>query len=69
MLADKYKARKNFWRIPEVVLLGCALFGGSLGCLIGMYVAHHKTSKLLFSLSMLILYILQAIVLLLFYGS
>lgn len=40
---DKYKAIHNRWRIRESVLLGMALLGGSIGCLIGMYVFHHKT--------------------------
>ena len=36
MLADKAKARKNLWRIPERTLMTVAALGGSLGCLIGM---------------------------------
>ncbi|MBQ9762395.1 MAG: DUF1294 domain-containing protein [Oscillospiraceae bacterium] len=43
MLIDKRKARKRHWRIPESVLLGVALVGGSLGTLIGMYQFRHKT--------------------------
>lgn len=43
MLADKYKARNNLWRIPEKVLFGTALAGGSLGVYLGMYTARHKT--------------------------
>lgn len=43
MLADKQKARKNKWRIPERTLLGAALIGGSLGALAGMYTFRHKT--------------------------
>ena len=39
MLADKAKARKNLWRIPERTLMTVAALGGSLGCLIGMYTA------------------------------
>lgn len=45
MLADKHKAIKNQYRIPEVVLFLSALTGGSFGCLLGMYTAHHKTRK------------------------
>ena len=36
MLADKQRAKKHRWRIPEAVLLG-ALFG--------MWLFHHKTRK------------------------
>ncbi|MEG1240676.1 MAG: DUF1294 domain-containing protein [Oscillospiraceae bacterium] len=44
MGADKYKARRRQWRIPEKVLLGTALLGGSLGGLLGMYLFRHKTN-------------------------
>ena len=43
MLIDKYRAKKNLWRIPEARLMGIALLGGSLGVLAGMYLARHKT--------------------------
>ena len=45
MLTDKQKAIKNQYRIPEVVLFSSAFMGGSAGCLLGMYTAHHKTRK------------------------
>ncbi len=50
MLADKQKARKKRWRIPEATLLGTAAIGGSLGALAGMYCFRHKTRHLKFSL-------------------
>ncbi|MDO5443293.1 MAG: DUF1294 domain-containing protein [Bacteroidia bacterium] len=40
---DKLCAKKDWWRIPEKVLLGFAFIGGSLGALLGMRVFHHKT--------------------------
>ena len=43
MLIDKYKARKNLWRIPEKTLLGVALMGGSIGSYAGMQIFRHKT--------------------------
>ena len=43
MHIDKYKAKKNLWRIPEATLRTTALLGGSFGALMGMYTAHHKT--------------------------
>lgn len=43
MLADKRKAQKNLWRIPEKVLFGTAVAGGSLGVLAGIRCFRHKT--------------------------
>lgn len=42
---DKAGARRGGARIPERVLLGAALVGGSPGLLLGMLVARHKTRK------------------------
>ena len=50
MHLDKHKAKKNLWRIPERVLLWVSFCGGSLGSLLGMYAAHHKTKHLKFQL-------------------
>lgn len=36
MLADKQKAKKHLWRIPEATLLTVAILGGSVGSLAGM---------------------------------
>lgn len=41
--ADKAKAQRGAWRIPERVLLGCGICGGALGALLGMRLFHHKT--------------------------
>lgn len=40
---DKWKAKHHAWRIPERILFTIAIFGGSLGSLIGMYTFRHKT--------------------------
>ena len=40
---DKWKAKKGSWRISEATLLILAVFGGSIGALLGMKVWHHKT--------------------------
>ena len=52
MLADKIKAKKNAWRIPEATLLTVAALGGSLGATIGMYLFRHKTRKPKFSVGL-----------------
>lgn len=41
--ADKHKAKKDKWRIPEKTLLKWAFFGGALGALVAMLICHHKT--------------------------
>ena len=40
---DKWKAKKEKWRIRETALLGLAVLGGSVGAWLGMKVWHHKT--------------------------
>jgi len=50
MLADKWKAKKNRWRIPEATLMAVAALGGSIGSLLGMYTVRHKTQHLKFTL-------------------
>lgn len=61
MLADKEKAKKNKWRIPEVTLLGVALVGGSLGTFLGMKAARHKTRKPVFSIGVPFIFVLQVL--------
>ena len=50
MLADKVKAKKKAWRIPERTLLFTAAIGGSLGAFLGMQLFRHKTKHLRFAL-------------------
>jgi len=68
MLADKHKARKNLWRIPEATLFGVAAIGGSLGCIAGMYTVRHKTKHLTFTVGMPLILAVQVIVLVLLLG-
>lgn len=69
MLADKHKARKNLWRIPEATLLTAALLGGSLGAIAGMYAARHKTKHLRFSVGLPVILALQVITGIILYGQ
>ena len=50
MLVDKWKAKKNRWRVRESTLLLIAALGGSVGSLLGMYLFRHKTLHLKFTL-------------------
>ena len=65
MLADKKKAKKNRWRIPEKTLLGIAALGGSLGSLLAMKLFRHKTRHAAFSIGIPILLAVQIVLLIL----
>lgn len=41
--ADKQKAKKHLWRIPESTLIISALIGGSFGAFAAMKLFRHKT--------------------------
>ena len=65
MLADKLKARKGAWRIPEATLIGAALLGGSIGSIAGMYLFRHKTRHIKFALGLPLILAAQLILALL----
>ena len=48
--ADKRRAKKNKWRIPESVLMAMAFFMGAAGALFGMRYYRHKTKHLKFKI-------------------
>ncbi len=52
MGADKGRARRGAWRVPEKTFFVLALLGGSLGCWAGMYLFRHKTKHWYFVLGM-----------------
>ena len=56
---DKYKAKKNQWRISEATLLLMAVIGGSIGAWSGMRLWHHKTMHKKFKYGIPIIIILQ----------
>ena len=63
--ADKAKAKKGKWRIPEKTLLLFAACFGGLGAFLGMKVFRHKTKhtsfRILVPVSMIIQFILIAV--------
>lgn len=61
MLSDKYKARKNLWRIPETTLFAVGFLGGSLGMIGGMYAFRHKTKHLKFTMGIPVILAVQII--------
>ncbi len=56
---DKWKARKNRWRIPQSTLLLLAIMGGSIGAWIGMKAWHHKTLHKKFRYGIPFIFVIQ----------
>ena len=56
---DKYKAKKNKWRISEASLLLMAVIGGSIGAWVGMRIWHHKTMHKKFKYGIPVIIIFQ----------
>lgn len=56
---DKLKARRRKKRIPERILFLTALIFGSVGIMTGMYLFHHKTKKLRFSVGIPVILAVQ----------
>lgn len=63
---DKRKAKKKLRRIPEKVLLGFTVAGGSVGALLGMKVYRHKIRKVKFGLGVPLIFFLHFVLLLYF---
>ncbi len=61
---DKSRARRNAWRIPEATLFLFAIFGGSIGSIIGMRFFRHKTQKSAFYIGMPVILIIQILIIL-----
>lgn len=60
MWSDKRRARLHRWRIPEKVLFGVSLLGGSAGTWAGMYLFRHKTKHWYFVVGMPLILVCQA---------
>ena len=52
MLQDKKNAMRKGPRVPEIILMGSAVLGGSIGAVLGMFLFHHKTRKPLFAIGL-----------------
>lgn len=68
MIVDKSRARKRLRRISEANLFTVAIAGGSLGSLVGMYMARHKTKHKKFTIGIPIILFFH-ILLLIWYFS
>ena len=60
MWSGKRRARLHRWRIPEKVLFGVSLLGGSAGTWAGMYLFRHKTKHWYFVVGMPLILVCQA---------
>ena len=60
MGADKRRARRGDWRVPERTLFLAALLGGAPGALLGMWAFRHKTRHWYFRFFFPLLAVLQA---------
>jgi len=61
---DKARAKTGGFRVPEMVLHGLSLLGGSPGALAGQKVFHHKTAKTGFQVIFWLIFIGQIILVL-----
>ena len=66
---DKYKAKKKAWRIPEATLFLFAIFGGSIGSILGMFLFHHKTRHWYFLFGLPLILIIQLVCIYLLWQS
>jgi len=57
--ADKRRAKRDAWRIPEKALFLPVLLGGGLGGILGMNLFHHKTKHWYFRFGLPAILILQ----------
>ena len=65
---DKWKAKRGRWRISEKSLFLIAILGGSIGSLVGMYLFHHKTRHLRFTIGIPVILVLQLLAVV-FFGA
>ena len=66
---DKWKAKRNKWRVPEATLLMLAALGGSVGALLGMFVFHHKTKHKKFLIGVPLILLAQVVLAWLIYSQ
>ncbi|MBQ0057930.1 MAG: DUF1294 domain-containing protein [Bacteroidales bacterium] len=56
---DKWKARRQRWRIPESALIWLAVAGGSIAALFAMRLFHHKTLHKKFTIGIPVILLAQ----------
>lgn len=64
---DKWRARRQAWRISESTLFFIAVLGGSAGSILGMYTFRHKTLHRSFTIGLPVILLLQIVASILIY--
>lgn len=59
---DKYRAKKNKWRIRERTFFLLAILGGANGIILGMTMFRHKTQHKSFYIGMPIIYLINLVI-------
>lgn len=62
-IADKSKARRDKWRVPEKTLLTLSAIGGAVGMYITMHLIHHKTKKMKFMVGIPVIFFVELLLL------
>ncbi len=62
-VADKYKAKRGKWRIPEMTLLLISALGGSAAMYTAMLTVRHKTKHIKFMAGIPLIMVFQAVIL------
>lgn len=61
-IADKRKAKKGAWRVPEATLLLLSALGGSVAMYLTMHLIRHKTKHIKFMLGIPVIILVQVVV-------
>lgn len=63
---DKYKAKREDWRLPNGLLLGLSFVGGSIGGYLAMKLFRHKTKKSYYRIGLPLMVFMHILVLVYF---
>ena len=62
-IADKIKAKRGKWRVPESTLLLISALGGSVAMYLTMHTIRHKTKHIKFMAGIPLIMVFQAVIL------
>ena len=61
MLIDKFKAKRNFYRISEKFIFTLCFLGASIGIYIAMFLVRHKTKHKTFTIGVPLIFVVNII--------